>query len=424
MLYPAYGTVSCHEVCGYAERIGSLRMILADDSPTTSDMDIFDEVWELPPPEHVKEAHELLRRWCDQRRPDGLFVQSERGLMLGALIAQEYGLKGQSVAAAHLCSNKYLQRVALSHAGVGNPQFGLAESEADVQRLADDFGFPVVLKCVISTMSRLVTLVSNRDDIGPAVARMRKSLTESADVKRLVSFAETAGVDLGCDPERQFLVESFLDGDMVETDGFVIGDRPFTFGVTEQVQSIDPRFFIEAYLLPAEHTDNQAVEAVSDATIKAIGLRDSAFSIEMRAKDGTVRIVEVNGRLGWDDGFSDLFSIRTGGERIVQAQQIALGIEPRLELDTSQFASLAYRSCYYNGIVERLPSKDELEKLRTKDVRFGLSTNRGARFVAPPHPEAYPHLAWALATHPASSHAAHELARQALEKLDIFVRKT
>ena len=423
MLYPAYGTVSCHEVCRHAGAIDGIKLILADDEPTTSDLDIFDEVWELPPPQNVVEAHERMRRWCAQTRPDGIFMQSERGLLLGALLAGELGLRGPSINAAHLCSNKYFQRVALAKAGIGNPQFALAENEADVRRLAADFGFPVMLKCVISTMSRLVTRVCSPDEIAPAVARMRETMPKSLDVARLLSFASAARVDLGCDPTRQFLVESFLAGDMVETDGLVIGDRPFNFGVTEQVQSTDPPFFIEGYLLPAECTEPAAVEAVSDATVKAIGLTDCAYSIEMRHHDHAVRIIEVNGRLGWDDGLSDLFRVRTGAERIVQAQQLALGLPLDPRRDDGRFAALAYWPCYYDGVVETLPTRAEMAAMSTDSVKMGLSTNRGARFVAPPNPEAYPHVAWALAEDPSSSHRAYETARACLERLDIDVRR-
>src|SRR3972149_3276706 len=169
MLYPAYGTVSCHEVCRYVEKYGDVRMVLADDTPTTSDMDIFDDVWELPPPERLQEAHELLRRWCEKNRPDGIFLQSERGLLLGSLIAREFNLKAPSVEAALLCSNKYLQREALLRAGVGNPLFTLGETAADVRRLASESNFPVVLKCVISTISRLVPLVKSQEEVEPAV---------------------------------------------------------------------------------------------------------------------------------------------------------------------------------------------------------------------------------------------------------------
>lgn len=423
VLYPAYGTTSCGQVARYAQQIIGLKLALANDEPTSYDEDIFNEVLEIPPPEQLVRTHEIMRRWCGKRHPDGIFLQSERGLLLGSLLAREFDLKGPTVEAAHLCSNKYLQRVVLSRAGIGGPLFALAESAADVRRLARDFGFPLVLKCVISTMSRLVTPVCNDEEVDTAVAQICAGLSKSLDVARLVSFAQTGKVDLGCDPRRQFLVESFLGGDFVETDGLVVGRKPFTFGVTEQVQSVDPPFFIEGYLFPAECSDNEPIEATSNAIIDAIGLGDSAFSIEMRVCAREICVVEVNGRLGWDEGFSDLFQVRTHRERIFQTLQVALGMKPDLIRDVSRFAALAYRPCYYDGIIEDLPTREELARLGHDQLKLGLATHEGARFVAPPNPEAYPHVAWALATHPSSSHIAYEIARQAVDGLDISIRR-
>ena len=69
-----------------------------------------------------------------------------------------------------------------------------------------------------------------------------------------------------------------------------------------------------------------------------------------------------------------------------------------------------------------MPTREELERLAGDGLRIELATHIGARYYAPPNPETYPHVAWALAVHPASSHAAWETARQALDGLDITIR--
>lgn len=423
ILYPAYGTVSCARLGRYAAQIDGLRLVLADEAVNITNEDIFEEVIELPPPEELPAAYEIMRRWCAKRHADGIFVQSERGLLLGSLLAEELGLKGPGVRAAHLCSNKYLQRVVLSQAGIPNPRFALAEDATGVRRLANDYGFPLILKCVISTMSRLVTPVFSAAEIDGAVARVKAGLLLSEHVTRLEGFSKVSQTDLACDPGRQFLVESFLSGDAVETDGLVIDGGPFTFGVTEQIQSVDPPFFIEGYLLPAECVNESQVEAVSDAVIRAINLQNTGFSIEMRVLGNEVHLMEVNGRLGWDEGLGEMFASRTHEERIVQAAQIALGIIPARTCDRHRFAALAYRTCYYDGIVEDLPAREEMNRRENENLRIQLGTHLGARFYAPPSPEAYPHSAWALATHPVSSHAAYNLARTAINSLDIKIRR-
>ncbi len=422
VVYPAYGTISCAEAGRYAAEIPDLKFVLADDEPTSSDEAVYTEIVELPPPEEVGAAYDIMRRWCERRRPDAIMMQSERGLLLGSLLVRDYGLKGPSVKAAHLCANKYAQRLALSRAGICVPAFALAETAREVRRHAGDFGYPVVLKCVISTMSRLVTLVCGPEDVELAVDRMRARLEESKDVARLAGFSAAAKIDLGCDPRRQFLVERFMSGELVETDGLVVRDRPFTFGVIEQIQSTDPPFFITGYLFPAECSENKPIEAVSDAMIGAIGLTDSGFSNEMRIHEGQTCVIEINGRLGWDEGFGNLFEVRTHRERIFQTVQLALGIKPDLIRDESRFAAIAYRCCFYDGIVERLPSPEELAKLETEHLKLGLATHEGARFLAPPDPYVFPHVAWALATHPGSSHTAYEIAREVVEGLDIEIK--
>ena len=69
-----------------------------------------------------------------------------------------------------------------------------------------------------------------------------------------------------------------------------------------------------------------------------------------------------------------------------------------------------------------MPTREELERLAGDGLRIELATHIGARFYALPHPEAFPHVAWALATHSTSSHAAYEMAREAVDALKVTIR--
>jgi len=70
-----------------------------------------------------------------------------------------------------------------------------------------------------------------------------------------------------------------------------------------------------------------------------------------------------------------------------------------------------------------LPTREELERLAGDGLRIELATHIGARYYAPPNPETYPHVAWALAVHPASIHAAYEIAREAVDGLKVTIRR-
>jgi hypothetical protein len=204
----------------------------------------------------------------------------------------------------------------------------------------------------------------------------------------------------------------------------IIEGEPITFGITEQIPSEDPPFYIEGYLCPAERPEVELEElrCLSDSVLAAIDLHHSGFSIEMRANTNYTAIIEVNGRLGRDDGFGDMYKKRTGILPTLCALKSALGISPELTLNEQESVALAYRSHYEDGIVEKLPSREEVRNLGYEDVIYGTMCEVGTRMHKHPHPDTYPHLAWVLATHSSSSRFAYQKAKAVLDQLSISVR--
>jgi biotin carboxylase len=384
-----------------------------------SDREFFDDVVELPPCDHVVEGWRVLEDWLDRREVDAVLSQSEPAILLGALAARKAGRPGILPESALLCVSKYLCRRALARAGVPQPRFALGRSAAEVRRFAGENGYPVVLKATASALGRLVTFVRTAAEVDGAVERMRAALPESTDVRRLAEFAAASGIDLGYEPRSEFLIEAFSRGDPVETDGIVAGRAPRTFGVTGQVLTKPPYFFVEGYLLPADRPDSEidAIERVSNAALEAVGATDTGYSIEMRIENGRTEVIEVNGRLGWDEGFGDLFEVVTGFQPAFLCLQVALGASPEFRRRTDVRCALAYQSTYADGIVRKLPSEAELEAIRHIGVGAGLAVHEEERTFAPPHPDATPHLGWALATDPNSSRSAYDRARIAVDRM-------
>ncbi len=396
-----------------------VRVALGDDYVTDEDREVFDEVLELPACDRVEEGWRILERWLDSHPVDAVLAQSEPSILLGSLAARKLGLPGIRPGAALLTVSKLLCRRALDRAGVPQPRFALARSAADARAFARETGWPIVIKGTASALSRLVTLVPSETEVDAVVARTLADLPRATDIARLTSFARTAGIDLGYVPSREFLVESFARGAPVETDGIVVGSEPRSFGVTEQVLSQPLLFYLEGYLLPADRSRSEIdeIERVSDAALAALGVTDTGYSIEMRIHDGRASVIEVNGRLGWDEGFGDLFEVVTGSQPAFLCLQLALGARPGFERRTDVRCALAYQSTYGDGIIRRLPSRVEMAAIERGGVQVGTAVHEGERAHAPPHPDATPHLGWALATHPTSSRAAYERAREAVDRL-------
>jgi biotin carboxylase len=400
-------------------RENDIRLILADDYLVEADRDFFDELVELPPPQKVEPAYRVLERYCARHDVDAVLSQSESSVLLGSLLFEAAALPGISPSAAHACVDKFKSRGELQRAGVLVPRFALARDARAVRAFAREAGFPIVLKGVASALGRLVTLVNTADEIDAGVERVSRGIATSLDVERLMSFAALARLDLGCDPRRDFLVEAFAHGDPVETDGLVVGTEPRSFAVTEQVLSQAPRFFLEGYLCPADRAqpDIDAIERTSNAAIAALAIDDAGYSIEMRIDRGSVTVIEVNGRLGWDEGFGDMFERVVGVHPVSAMLELALGSPPRIDRRTDAHCALAYSSCYEDRTVVRVPTESELEALRCDGVYVDLATYAGARMHAPPHPDVAPHLAFALASHPKSSRAAFVRAKETVRRL-------
>ncbi len=426
ILYPVQWTFCAKTRAFFTEqqKERGLRLVLADCCPAAFDNDIFDDVIELPPSENVKETYALLRQWSNKNNVEAIYMQSEAGLPVGSILARELGLAAPSVEAVHLCINKYLSRKRLSQYGLPTPPFTIGENTDDVYTAASEFGYPLVLKGIASAHSRLVTPVYSRKDVESAVQYVKAGLTKSQEIARLSDFARAANLELDCSLTSQFLIESLVEGDALEIDGLIAEGEPLTFGITEQIPSESPPFFIEGYLCPA---DNPAAESgelrrLSDLSLTALGLHNSGFSVEMRVNTNHTYIIEVNGRLGSDDGFGEMFETRMGRLPALEAIKLALGILPESADYEETCVAIAYRCYYEDGIVEELPSEITPGNLEYEGMTWGTMCKVGTRLYKLPHPDAYPHLAWVKATHPKSSRAAYLSARAVVDKLDISVR--
>jgi hypothetical protein len=258
----------------------------------------------------------------------------------------------------------------------------------------------VVLKPVASTLGRLVRKVERDEDLDSAADAMLRALPAAPDVRRCAAFARAAGLDMGCDPHRQFLAEEFAPGPPRETDGLVFGDRIDVFGVTDQVVSSPPHFYMEGYLFPAPDRDGLA--EVSRRALAALGVVDAGFSIEFRGG----RVIEVNGRLGEDTGFPDLYAAALGEAPIVTWMRG----DDRPSRPRGAHA-IAYLNRYAPGTVRRIEAPPGVTAVYEPGERVGT----------PGTPDYYPHLAWALGSHPSDVRAAYEDARRRVDAARVVV---
>ena len=209
VLYPDGST---HRVLTNAgEQLGryGVRLVLADDEfPLDGQASYYDQL-RLPPyyRNRLRDTLRVLRKYCSRTPVDGIIAQSEGGLLSGALLIQELGLRGISLQSALLCVNKFLTRQVLKRAGIPVPRFALVETFGQARQFGRQVGYPVVLKAVASTMGRNVVKVASESELPRVVEAIRRKIQTARDVIRCQEFADLTGLDMECDPSRQFLIK-------------------------------------------------------------------------------------------------------------------------------------------------------------------------------------------------------------------------
>jgi ATP-grasp domain len=397
-----------------------LRVVLADDELGEPDRALFHELIPMPPPQHLAQAVDRLCSHAARHPVDAIVAESELALLPGALASARLGLPHVGLHGAHLVTNKWACRSALQAAGVPVPSFALGSDAADVRRFGAEHGYPLLLKATASSMSRLVLLVREPRDAGAAASLMLERLPAAPDIARLLRFTELAGLDPGCDPLKQFLIEKYCEGEQLEVDGLVVGGEPRAFGVTALRLSPPPRFFVEGYLLPAELPagEGEALERTALAAVAALQLQDAGFCVELRRAAGGPVVIEVNGRLGQDEGLAEMFDLALG-EAPLRLWLEVLGCGRRGALPRPRrAAALAYVCHYDDATVLAVPAaRREPPRADGCSLEVQVVVQPGDRVRGPPDVQAFPHLACALASHLTSSGAAFMAARAAADGL-------
>lgn len=398
-----------------------LELVLADDDIGPKDLPIFAEAIIMPNFEQdLAQTVDVLDRYVQERGADGILAHSEASLLASAIIAERYDFPTITTTAALACTNKYVTRQLLARANVPIPRFALVDSAAGVRRFAaENGGYPLMIKATVSVMARNVIKVAAESEVEAAVARVRHGIQTSPDVRRCVSFARLASLDMGCDPTRQFLVEEYVEGEPVETDGLVRGESILTFGVTDQVLTPPPHIYMDGYLFPSDRpaADVAHVLHVSDSALRAIELGNAAFAIEMRYDGKQAKLIEINGRLGEEDVMGEMVFAALGIYPMLELIKIAARIVPGSEPPGSKRCAIAFLNYLQDGTVRRTPEPAELERLRSHGARVVVQAPVGSHMHAPPHHEVFPHLAYVACTDTQSSWSAYRRARAVADQL-------
>jgi hypothetical protein len=224
---------------------------------------------------------------CAGAPPDGIIAVGDRPVILGARLAQAFGIPWHSPEAAAISRNKLLSRRAFEAAGLPTPWFESTPIDADAPAIAARMPYPVVVKPLAQSGSRGVIRADNPAEFVAAFDRVRRLLA-SPDVRIERDEAH-----------RHLVVESFIPGLEYAIEAVLEHGRFTLLAVFDKPDPLDGPFFEETiYLTPSrapEEVQRRMVSVVADAA-RAIGLHHGPVHAECRVNGTSVHVLEVAGR--------------------------------------------------------------------------------------------------------------------------------
>jgi biotin carboxylase len=212
-----------------------------------------------------------------------IIAVDDSGSLLAAEASAALGLPHNAPAAAEAARDKYIMRRLLAQHGVPVPAFRRCSTADDPRALAEQVGYPCVVKPLRLNGSRGVIRADNPDEFVAAVARV-KALLDSLD------------------PEpspKPFLVEEFIPGFEVALEGLIDGGELQVLALFDKPDPLDGPFFEETIYVTPSRLPPEAQVAIAQCAADAaaaLGLRGGPMHAELRINRHGPWIVEVAGR--------------------------------------------------------------------------------------------------------------------------------
>jgi biotin carboxylase len=225
-----------------------------------------------------------------------------------AYVASGLGLRGISLEAARMLSNKFLMKQAMQRTGVPMPRFERVAGAEDISAFAGVVGYPVVVKPEDSRGARGVQIVKQGMDPGTAFELARDQ-----------------------SPTARVMVEEYLDGPQLSVEGSMVGGRSILPAVFDRNYE-----FLERYApfvvenggeMPSRFAERlgREVEDVMSAAGCAVGMPDGVVKGDLVVHKGRVKVIEIAGRLSGGFFATVATPYSTGVDPVTNVIRWALG---------------------------------------------------------------------------------------------------
>ncbi len=355
-----------------ARKLG-VNVILVNDKMDTSKKFVshFIEADTYNAPHVIQKLKEFRAAHPDIRF-DGAVTFWEDAIPVLAQVCKEFHLVGNDREAALRTRSKYEMRKRLAEVDLGNPQFSLVKNQPDLKEAIKKIGFPAIMKPAWGADSEFVVLVKNQKEAEDTLRYLLENCNENFDP----IFKYNNG---------QFLYEEFMDGMEISLECFAQYGIPHVVGINEK-QPIKPPYFVEyGDIAPGRLNLKLETEAIklAEASLIALGVKNSLAHIEMKLTSTGPKIVEVGSRMGGDDIY---FNVK----HVWKTDMVELGLSIALGEKTGYIPSPPQQHvvCRYfipetSGVITQITGAKDIQK--EKDlIHLHFSKGIGDPVLVPP----------------------------------------
>lgn len=257
-------------------------------------------------PISIVEKEEILDR-CQSIGICGICsIASDLAIITVNYVAEKLGLWGNSIHATAKSTNKHLMRLAFEEKGDPSPWSIMVDESVKPEEL--ELNYPVIVKPTDRSGSRGICKVT---DVSMLAEAVRSAKEQSFD--------------------KQVLIEEFAQGQEYSVEFISYRGEHHFLAMTHKETTGAPYFIETGHQQPAP-VDEDTLERVKRVVVHALDtleLENGASHSELKiAPDGTIRIIEIGGRMGGDCIGSDLVRYSTGYDFVKMVIQVACGEIP------------------------------------------------------------------------------------------------
>ena len=221
-------------------------------------------------------------------------------------VAYHLGLVCNDLQATARSTNKHLMRLAFEQNGDPSPHSILVDAQTDLSQMK--LAYPVIVKPTDRSGSRGIFKLESSEGLNQAV---QAALEESL--------------------EKKALIEEYVEGQEYSVEYISYQGKHTFLALTKKYTTGAPHFIETGHMEPAPvdaETLGRIQKIISHA-LDTLGIKNGASHSEIKiSEDGTIRLIEIGGRMGGDCIGSDLVRYSTGFDYVRMVIQVACGQAP------------------------------------------------------------------------------------------------